>query len=83
MIVIFLWRDAKSVSLKCFVNLWQSGVVKIKIENGKIIRATESELFALYLDREMDDVISFTEYVVRMQQAGCEVIVGEDKEADF
>lgn len=57
-------------------------MVQIKIENGKIIRATESELFALYLDREMDDVISFTEYVVRMQQAGCEVIVGEDKEAD-
>lgn len=69
--------------MKCFVNLWQSGVVQIKIENGKIIRATESELFALYLDREMDDVISFTEYVVRMQQAGCEIIVGEDKGADF
>lgn len=45
----------------------------MKVENGKIVEATEDELFSLYLDRGMDDVMDFHEYKRRMQNAGCEV----------
>lgn len=45
----------------------------MKVENGKIVSATESELFSLYLDRGMDDCMDFHEYLHRMQKAGCEV----------
>lgn len=53
----------------------------MKIVDGKIVEATENELFRLYLDREMDDALSFTEYVVRMQNAGCEVVCGGNEDA--
>ena len=45
----------------------------MKVENGKIVSATEEELFSLYLEREMDDVMDFHEYKRRMKNAGCEV----------
>ena len=45
----------------------------MKVVKGKIVEATENELFRLYLDREMDDVMDFHEYKARMQKAGCEV----------
>ena len=50
----------------------------MKVENGKIIEATESELFSLYLEREMDDIMDFNEYKYRMKNAGCVVIGGGD-----
>lgn len=53
----------------------------MKIVDGKIVEATENELFGLYLDWEMDDAISFTEFVVRMQDAGCEVVCGGNEDA--
>ena len=43
------------------------------IENGKIIEVTENELFSLYLDRGMDDLMDFHEYKRRMEKAGCKV----------
>jgi hypothetical protein len=45
----------------------------MKVENGKIVEATEGELFSLYLDRGMDDVMDFNEYKYRMEKAGCVV----------
>lgn len=45
----------------------------MRTENGKIVSATEDELFSLYLDRGMDDVMDFHEYKRRMEAAGCEV----------
>ena len=45
----------------------------MKIENGKIVSATEDELFKLYLGRGYDDCMDFHEYKRRMQNAGCEV----------
>ena len=47
------------------------------IENGKIIEAAESELFILYLRREMDYIMDFNEYVRLMKSAGC-AVVAED-----
>lgn len=49
----------------------------MKIENGKIIEATEAELFSLYLDRCMDEVMDFNEYRYRMEKAGCVVRDGD------
>lgn len=43
----------------------------MKVENGKIVEITEQELFGLYLDRGMDDVMDFHEYRNRMERAGC------------
>ena len=40
----------------------------MKIEKGKIVAATEDELFSLYLKREMDAIMPFTEYKERMKQ---------------
>ena len=45
----------------------------MKIENDKIIEATEAELFKLYLKREMFDIMDFNEYKYRMEAAGCEI----------
>lgn len=45
----------------------------MKTENRKIVAATETELFRLYLDRGMDDCMDFHEYKWRMKDAGCEV----------
>ena len=49
----------------------------MKVENGKIVQATESELFLTYLRREYDDIMSFPEYKRRCIEQGTEVI--EDK----
>ena len=46
----------------------------MKVENGKIVEVTENELFSLYLERGMDDVMDFREYRRRMESAGCRVV---------
>lgn len=51
----------------------------MKIENGKIIEITESELFSLYLDRGMDDIMDFHEYKHRFESAGC-TVKGDESE---
>ena len=45
----------------------------MKIENGKVVSATENELFRLYLNSGLEDAMDFYEYKARMQEAGCEV----------
>ena len=52
----------------------------MKIDGGKITEATEDELFSLYLDREMDDIMDFREYKARMEWAGCRIIQSESRE---
>lgn len=46
----------------------------MKIENEKIIQATEDELYSYWLSRGWYDIYSFPEYMQRMKDAGCEVI---------
>ena len=48
----------------------------MKVEAGKIVEATENELFGLYLERGMDDVMDFHEYRRRMEHAECRVVDG-------
>ena len=45
----------------------------MRTKDGKIVFATEAELFRLYLDRGYDECLDFYEYKARMQEAGCEV----------
>ena len=46
----------------------------MKIENGKIVQATEDELFGVYLARGFDEIMSFVEYKERCEAAGTKVI---------
>ena len=46
----------------------------ILVKEGKIIEATETELFKRYLATEMDDIYSFPDYLSRMKSAGVNVI---------
>jgi len=46
----------------------------MKIENGRIVKATEKELFNYYLKQEMDDIYSFPEYCERMKNIGVTII---------
>lgn len=48
----------------------------MKVENGLIVEITENELFSLYLERELEDAISFYDYKNRMEAAGC--VIKED-----
>ena len=50
----------------------------MKVEDGKIVEATENELFGLYLERGMDDVMDFHEYRRRMEHVGCKVVDGNE-----
>lgn len=45
----------------------------MKIEKGKIVEATESELLDYYLKRELDTVMSFADYKRRMKDAGVKI----------
>lgn len=51
------------------------------IKEGKISKATEDELFAHYLKRGFDDIMSFEEYKNRCIELGVE-IVGKEGDED-
>lgn len=48
----------------------------MKVSDAKIVEITESELFDLWLERGMDDIMSFPEYINCFRSAGCVVLVG-------
>ena len=43
------------------------------VKNGKIVRATELELFKHYLKAGFDDLMSFTDYIRRCVELGTEI----------
>ena len=43
------------------------------VENEKIVKITEKELFDLYIDRGIDEIMSFPSYKERFITAGCVV----------
>ena len=45
----------------------------MKVENGKIVEATESELFDYYLTRGWNDIMSFPDYLEKMKNAGVKI----------
>lgn len=48
------------------------------VENEKIVKITENELFDLYLNRGIDEIMSFPSYKERFIAAGCVVEVEDD-----
>ena len=44
------------------------------IKNGKIAKATESELFGVYLQRGFDDIMSFPDYKQHCVELGTEIV---------
>lgn len=46
----------------------------MKVRNDKIVEITDKELFQLYLDREMDDIMSYDDYKQAFINSGCEII---------
>ena len=46
----------------------------MKVENNKIVEATEAELFDYYLQQRYDDIMTFTDYLYSMQRAGVKII---------
>lgn len=49
-------------------------------KHGKIIEATEEELFGVFLKTETYEIMTFDDYVNRMKEAGTKVI--EDERED-
>ena len=52
----------------------------MKVKNGKIVEATEAELFENYLKLEWDDVMSFLDYKTRCVRCGTKIIEEGDTE---
>lgn len=52
----------------------------MEIVNGKITQATQSELYSYYLTREIDDVLSFQDYLRQMKECGTVIIKEERNE---
>ena len=50
----------------------------MKIENGKIVEATEVELFKEYLKNEWDLIMPFDEYMAKMQKCGVTIVDEQD-----
>ena len=46
----------------------------MKTVNGKIVEATENEMFKIYLERGWDDVMPFSEFVFICEQNGTMVV---------
>ena len=54
----------------------------MKIKNGKIVEATESELYDYYLTREWFEVYSFPHYKRLCKELGAKIVDEEVCDAD-
>ena len=50
----------------------------MKIENSKIIEATEEELFSYWLQSGYDDIIPFDTYMFKCEKNGTKIIKDEE-----
>ena len=48
------------------------------VQDGRIAEATEDELFALYLAREWDEVVSFPDFLRACREKGIVIVDEED-----
>ena len=53
----------------------------MKVTNGKIVEITETELWGLWLEREMCDIYSFKAYKAMFEAVGC-VVLDDCKRSD-
>ena len=49
----------------------------MKIESGKIVEATENELYKRWLKLELDDFYAFDDYIRRMKANGVKIVDSE------
>jgi hypothetical protein len=54
----------------------------LKVENGRIVEATESELRDYWLTKGLDDIYSFPEFLKKIQKAGVKIVEEAENEAD-
>ena len=52
----------------------------MKVVDGKIVEATEKELFSYWLKREFDDIMSFPEFIEQMQSSNVVIVKGDNNE---
>lgn len=52
----------------------------MKIENNKIVEATENELFDNWLKSGLDDIIPFDTYLWKCEKNGTKIIKDEETE---
>jgi len=46
----------------------------MKVENEKIVEATEDELAGLFLLGDFDDLYTWTDFLAKMKSDGCKII---------
>lgn len=46
----------------------------MKVEKGKIVKATRAELFGVWLKRGLDDFMEFEEFLTVCRENGTEVV---------
>jgi len=49
----------------------------MRVDGGLIIEISEGELYKYYLDREMFEIMSFTDYMDSFRRSGCNVIINQ------
>lgn len=47
------------------------------VKDNKIVKATEDELFGVFLEQELDDFMTFSDYLYAMRKAGVEICKSE------
>ena len=45
----------------------------MKVENNKIVEATEEELFEYYLQHNYDDIMTFSDFMYSIRKAGVKI----------
>ena len=53
----------------------------MKHRNGKIVEATENELFRIYVERGWGEVLDFREFCVLCEQKGTKIIKEDSRNA--
>lgn len=54
----------------------------MKIRDGKIVEATENELFDVYLKKGLDDIMPFDFFMMRCKKLGTEIKAENDIEKE-
>ena len=49
----------------------------MNVDGGFITEISENELYRYYLDREMFEIMSFTDYTDSFKRSGCNIIIDE------
>ena len=51
---------------------------RMEVQNGKITEITKSELYNIYIDREMYQIMSFDDYEKQFKKLGVKILEDEN-----